>query len=40
LKLTELIQDDKNFNKGSKKGAKLMEKSFEKFKPRLIPGAN
>lgn len=32
MKLTDLIQDDKNFNKGSKKGSKLMEKSFEKFK--------
>ena len=30
-KISELIPDDKNFNKGSEAGAKLIKKSFEKF---------
>lgn len=31
LKVKELIQDDKNFNKGSEYGNGLIEKSFQKF---------
>lgn len=31
MKAKDLIHDDKNFNKGSEAGAKLIKKSFEKF---------
>jgi hypothetical protein len=31
IKSTELIADDKNFNKGSENGAEMIRKSFEKF---------
>jgi hypothetical protein len=31
VKAKDLIHDDKNFNKGSEAGAKLIKKSFEKF---------
>jgi len=31
MKAKDLIHDDKNFNKGSESGAKLIKKSFEKF---------
>jgi len=31
IKVTDLIQDDKNFNKGSEYGQGLIQKSFEKF---------
>jgi hypothetical protein len=31
MKAKDLIHDDKNFNKGSEVGAKLIKKSFEKF---------
>ncbi len=31
IKVAELIQDDKNFNKGTEFGAKLINKSLEKF---------
>ena len=30
-KIKELIQDDKNFNKGTEFGNSLIEKSFRKF---------
>ena len=30
-KVTSLIADDKNFNKGSENGAEMIRKSFEKF---------
>jgi hypothetical protein len=31
IKSTELIADDKNFNKGSENGAEMIRKSFQKF---------
>jgi hypothetical protein len=31
IKVTSLIADDKNFNKGSENGAEMIRKSFEKF---------
>jgi hypothetical protein len=34
FQLTDLIQDDKNFNKGSKKGAKLMNVYMLHYSPR------
>ena len=31
VEVDELIQDDKNFNKGSEQGAQLIERSFKEF---------